>query len=189
VTSKHAPPARLTISINPLSKKEAMTFSIKAHPITRQAFESFGELITLENATTFQCNQGRAIRYDDLIQNIDVTAQHGRVAVSVYRCVGSPLPFPIEVMERHPLGSQAFMPMSNEANQRFLVAVASAGELNRSMIKAFIVPANVGIQYKKGVWHLPIVALDQNMDFFAVDRVGPGLNCDEIKFDSGYLIV
>lgn len=157
---------------------------IKSQQISVKVFEPYGELVTLEDAQTFDCNQGRAVRYDDLIKAIDTTDDGGRTGVSVYKSKASKLPFNIDVMERHPLGSQAFLPIATNPQSMFLIAVAPVGELIKSAIHAFLVPANIGINYRKGVWHLPIVALDEPMDFVAIDRIGPGKNCDEVYFES-----
>ena len=158
---------------------------IQSQAISKEAFATFGELIDCKGATTYECNQGRAIRYHDLLKNIDVTALSGRIGLSIYKSVASPIPFDIKVMERHPLGTQAFVPMTMNPNSRYLIAVAPAGELDVSCIAAFVVNGPIGVNYKKGVWHLPIVALDHEMDFLTLDRIGPEKNCDEVVFSIG----
>ena len=162
---------------------------IKARSITRDDFSPFGELLMCEGAVTYACNQGRATRYHDLLKNIDVSEGVGRVGLSIYKSTPSSIPFKIEVMERHPLGTQAFIPMTMDPESRYLVAVAPAGEFDKNKILAFIVNGQIGVNYKKGVWHLPIVALDTDMDFLAVDRIGVGINCDETCFFPGELII
>jgi ureidoglycolate lyase len=165
-----------------------MTKVIKAEIITKEAFEPFGDLITFEGAQTFNCNQGRAVRYHDLAKSVDVTDEGGRAGLSIYRSVASPSPFKVEVMERHPLGSQIFIPMTMSPNTRFLIAVAPCGELDLNQVRAFIVPGQQGINYKKGIWHLPIVALDQALDFLTLDRIGDHKNCDEVFLEEPYLV-
>ena len=164
-----------------------MATRIQSQILTKEAFAPFGEIIECEDAITYECNQGRAIRYHDLIKNIDVTDQSGKLGVSIYRSIPSVMPIEVEVMECHPLGTQAFIPMTMDQQSRYLVAVAPAGDLNPALITAFIVKGQVGINYKKGIWHLPIVALDRDLDFFAVDRIGPENNCDEVTFSPGEL--
>jgi len=156
--------------------------SIQSQVINKEAFAPYGELIACDGAMTYQCNQGRAIRYHDLLKNLDITDKSGKVGLSIYKSVPSPIPFEVEVMERHPLGTQAFIPMTKDHQSRYLVAVAPAGDFNPALITAFIVQGQVGINYKKGIWHLPIVALDGDMDFLAIDRIGPEKNCDEVIF-------
>ena len=160
---------------------------IQAQVINKEVFAPYGELIECEGAITYKCNQGRAIRYHDLLKNLDVTDNSGKIGLSIYKSIPSPIPFEVAVMERHPLGTQAFIPMTMDQHSRYLVAVAPAGDLHLALIIAFIVSGQVGINYKKGVWHLPIVALDRDMDFLAIDRIGPEKNCDEVRFLPGQL--
>ena len=162
---------------------------IQAQLISKEAFAPYGELIECDGAITYECNQGRAIRYDDLLKNLDVSDKSGKVCLSIYKSVPSPIPFEVVVMERHPLGTQAFIPMTKDHQSRYLVAVAPSGDLKLGLITSFIVKGQVGINYKKGVWHLPIVALDIDIDFLAIDRIGPEKNCDEMKFSPGELSI
>jgi ureidoglycolate lyase len=166
-----------------------MSLSIKAEEITRESFAPFGDLIVLEGAQTFSCNQGRAVRHHDLAPHIDVIDEGGRAGLSIYRSVASPLPFHVEVMERHPLGSQIFLPVTTDPGTRYLIAVAPRGELRLDAVRAFVVRGQTGINYFKGVWHLPIVALDQPMDFVTVDRIGAGNNLDEVRMTQDVRIV
>lgn len=166
-----------------------MGVSIKAEEITQASFAPFGDLIVLEGARTFSCNQGRAVRHHDLAPHIDVVDEGGRAGLSVYRSVASPLPFQVEVMERHPLGSQIFLPVTTDPQSRYLIAVAPIGELRLDAVRAFVVRGQTGVNYLKGVWHLPIVALDKPMDFVTVDRIGSGNNLDEIRMTQDVRIV
>ena len=164
-----------------------MSAIIEAQVMNKEAFAPYGELIECDGAITYDFNQGRAIRYHDLLKNLDVTDKLGKVGLSIYKSVPSPIPFEVEVMERHPLGTQAFIPMTKDHQSRYLVAVAPGGDLNPALIAAFIVKGQVGINYKKGIWHLPIVALDGDMDFLVIDPIGPEINCDELTFSPGQL--
>ena len=166
-----------------------MDATIEAQVINTNAFAPYGDLIDCDGAITYECNQGRAIRYHDLLKNIDVSDKSGKVGLSIYKSTPSLIPFEVEVMECHPLGTQAFIPITIDPQSRYLVAVAPAGDLNPALITAFIVKGQIGINYKKGVWHLPIVALDRAMDFLAIDRIGPEKNCDEVKFSPGELLI
>jgi ureidoglycolate lyase len=86
------------------------------------------------------------------------------------------LPFEITMMERHPLGSQAFIPLNDKP---YLVVVAPAGELDESKIRAFVTSGWQGVNYAKGVWHHPLLALGEVSDFIVVDRGGDGHNLNE----------
>ena len=164
-----------------------MGVSIKAEEISRASFAPFGDLIVLEGARTFSCNQGRAVRHHDLAPHIDVMDEGGRAGLSVYRSVASPLPFQVEVMERHPLGSQAFMPLSGLP---YLVVVAPAGAApTLADLRVFLAQGQQGVNYAPGVWHHPLLALGEVSDFLVIDRSGPGANCDEIELQpAGWII-
>ena len=91
------------------------------------------------------------------------------------------MPYVFNTVERHPLGSQAFIPL---APFRFLVVVASAGEsVEREDLRAFVTNGNQGVSYGRNVWHMPLVALEPGQSFLVVDRLGEHDNCEERVLD------
>lgn len=153
---------------------------LAVEPLTREAFSTFGDVIEAsEWAHHFTINAGNTERYHDLAE-IEPGAD-GRVIVSIFRGLPRSLPFRIEMMERHPLASQAFIPMSGRP---YLVVVAPKGIApGAGDLRAFIARADQGVNYAPGVWHHPLLALGAISDFIVVDRAGPGNNCEEIKLD------
>ncbi len=146
--------------------------------LTRAAFAPFGDVIELAGARRFPINGGSTERFHDLA-TIDVGDAGGRPLVNLFR--GQPRDWPITVamMERHPLGSQAFVPLATTG--RYAVVVAPAGELDPARLRAFLAEGWQGVNYAKGVWHHPLLALDAISDFVVVDRGGNGeSNCDEL---------
>jgi ureidoglycolate lyase len=100
--------------------------------------------------------------------------------VNIFRAVPRALPVQLQVMERHPLGSQAFVAMSELP---FLVVVAApAAQLQPGQIRCFLAQAGQGVNYAKGVWHHPLIALERASDFLVIDRGGPAgeNNLDEV---------
>ena len=92
----------------------------------------------------------------------------------------------IDMMEKHPLGSQAFIPMKETT---FLTFVAPEGEKPKiDKIESFIVPKGKGVNYKTGVWHFPLIATE-DMDFLVVDRKGSGENLDIFNLDKEKIIL
>ena len=81
-------------------------------------------------------------------------------------------------MERHPLGSQAFIPLSKNP---YLVLVAPRGEFNPRGLCAFLAEGGQGVNYAKGVWHHALVALGEVSEFIVIDRGGSGSNCEEVR--------
>ncbi|AUT59295.1 ureidoglycolate lyase [Paraburkholderia terrae] len=149
--------------------------TLAIEPLTREAFAPFGDVIELEGAKQIPINLGTTIRYHDLA-NVDVTDEGGRTLVNLFRGQARALPFEITMMERHPLGSQAFIPLNDKP---YLVVVAPAGELDESKIRAFVTSGWQGVNYAKGVWHHPLLALGEVSDFIVVDRGGDGHNLNE----------
>jgi ureidoglycolate lyase len=149
-------------------------------PLTAEAFESFGNVIEAsDDAVKLDINQGHAIRYDRLAE-IDVADGGGTGAISLFRA--RPLgELVLRAFERHPLGSQSFVPLSRRP---YLVAVAPAGDFDVARIRLFRAEPHQGVHYKKGVWHHFLLVLDES-EFLVIDRAGPGDNCDEIELPPG----
>ncbi|SIR62733.1 ureidoglycolate lyase [Aromatoleum tolulyticum] len=158
---------------------------IVAEALTPAAFAPFGDVIEATDAAhRFTINGGNTERFHDLAK-ID-PGPDGRTIVSIFRGQPRALPFTVTMMERHPLASQAFMPLSARA---YLVVVAPAGDAPRAAdLRVFLARGDQGINYARGVWHHPLLALDGVCDFLVIDRAGPGHNCEEITLDEAVLI-
>src|SRR6202000_345454 len=98
--------------------------------------------------------------------------------INLFRAQPQALPVDITMMERHPLGSQAFVPLQAG---RHLVVCAPAAEFDPACMRAFCTDAWQGVNYAKGVWHHPLLALDRVSDFVVIDRGGEQPNCDELQ--------
>lgn len=139
--------------------------TIHTTPLSAEAFAPFGDVI--EAAP-------RSGRTDDLAKVL--VGVDGRPQVSVLRTEnGAALPLKVERMERHPLGTQAFIPVNGG---RFFVVVAPAGEFDPSAIRAFASNGRQGINYRPGTWHHSFLAATAGDDFVILERFGPGENCD-----------
>ena len=158
---------------------DATATTLPIAPLSAAAFRDFGEVIAAGcSAQQFVINEGFATRHNDLAQ-VDVAAGGGRVGISVFRALPRSLPFQLRVMERHPLGSQAFVAMSELP---FLVVVAPAAPvLQLDQIRCFWAASGQGVNYAAGTWHHPLIALERASDFLVVDRCdGTGTNLDEV---------
>lgn len=153
-----------------------MTLAVE--PLTAQAFAPFGQVIEADHARSHLINQGRTRRYDALAMAEIDTA--GSVALSIFRGTPWPAPIRIAMLERHPLGSQAFVPMERHP---WLVVVAERPA--PEACRAFLARGDQGIQIARGVWHHPLLALQPAHDFLVVDRKGPGENLEEHHFAPG----
>ncbi|GJH26182.1 ureidoglycolate lyase [Caballeronia sp. EK] len=160
--------------------------TLTLEPLTREAFAPFGDVIELEGARHFPINAGTTERFHDLA-NVEVGFESGgRPLINVFRGQPRPQPVVISMMERHPLGSQAFVPL---ADVRYLVVVAPAGEFDPAAMRAFYARGWQGVNYARGVWHHPLIVLDKAADFIVVDRGGDLPNCDEIDLPERYTLI
>lgn len=146
-------------------------------PLTPESFAPFGDVIQTQTSEYFMINNGSTKRFHDLAL-VDVEDGGGRAILSIFEAKRLDYPLEIQMMERHPLGSQAFVPL---LGQPFLIVVAPKTEqLDPSQIKAFYSDGSQGVNYHKGVWHHPVLALTDNDKFLIADRKGNGKNCDEV---------
>jgi ureidoglycolate lyase len=154
------------------------TYSLAIEPLTASAFRPFGEVIEASDAARhFPINDGFAERYHDLAR-VEV-GNAGRPIISIFKALPRELPLQLQLLERHPLGSQAFMPLSQLP---YLVVVAEAGPPPQTaQIRCFMAAPGQGVNYAPGTWHHPLIALRAPSDFLVIDRGGaPGeSNCDE----------
>ena len=149
--------------------------ALRVEPLTRAAFAPFGDVIEVDSAINrYAVNDGSAMRFHDLA-NIDISLDNGHPLVSIFRAQPRNLPFEVRMLESHPLGSQAFVPMSPEVS--FVVVVAADANATP---RAFLARRGQGINYHRGTWHHPLIALDRVSDFLVIDRGGDGDNCDEV---------
>ena len=145
---------------------------IKPIPMTKENFSKFGDMIGTENIKPIEINNGYANRFDD-IAKIDTANNNGETTISIFSALKRSFPMKIDMMEKHPLGTQAFIPMKETT---FLTLVAPEGKkLEMDKIECFVVPKGKGVNYKTGIWHFPLISTE-DMDFLVVDRKGPGEN-------------
>ena len=146
-------------------------------PLTREGFRPFGDVIEMEGSAHVTINQGFTERFNDLCA-VDVALEGGETNVSLF--LGQPRPAPVEIrlMERHPLGSQAFVPLQDRP---WLLLVA--GDVHDvASYRAFTATGRHGVNYARNVWHHPLLVLDADSRFLIIDRKGPGNNLEEVWF-------
>ena len=157
---------------------------IEIRPLTRTGFAPFGEVIDMEGARNFPINAGKCIRYHDLAK-IETTGEKARPMISLLRGEPYTLPLTLRMVERHPLGSQAFIPLSGNP---FLVIVAEETETGPSEPLAFRTEPGQGVNIGRNVWHGILTPLEASSDFAVVDRGGDGVNLEEHFYEKPFLI-
>ncbi len=151
---------------------------LAAEPLTKAAFAPFGDVIEMEGRASFPINQGFAERFNDLAI-VDVSDDGGTTNVSIIVANPRPMPIALQVMERHPLGSQFFVSLQE---RDWLIAVCTDPK-DVTSYRIFRAIGRQGINYHKGAWHHPLLVFDRDSRFLVVDRKGPGKNLEENWLD------
>jgi ureidoglycolate lyase len=159
-----------------------MTASVIARPLTAEAFRPFGDVLEAQGAPDRLINQGQCGRWHD---RAGLDFAHGRAGISLFRANPRALPYTLDMVERHPDGSQAFLPMSLDP---FLVVVAEGDGPVPGPIHAFVTEPGQGINLRRGTWHGVLTPLHAPGLFAVVDRIGGGANLEEHWLDAPVLI-
>lgn len=158
--------------------------SLSIAPLTKSGFAPYGEVLEADPASMRLINGGTTQRFHALAAP-EADGEGGHVIINLFRGQPRAFPYAVDMMERHPLGSQSFSPISG---QPFLVVVSrdEGGKPGRPQV--FLARGDQGVNYRKNVWHHPLMALGEPSDFLVVDRDGPGNNLQEFFFDTPYII-
>jgi ureidoglycolate lyase len=149
--------------------------TLTPQPLTRAAFTPFGEVVEIEGAQHFPINQGYAERYNDLAR-VDASATNVSIVIAKPR----PSPIRLDLMERHPLGSQIFYPLQD----RPWLVVVCGNPSDPASFRAFAATGRQGVNYTRNVWHHPLLVVDTDSRFMVVDRKGKGGNLEEKILDA-----
>ena len=158
---------------------------LRPETLTAEAFSPYGDVVESAASVAEEMNAERFERFDDLCR---VEAHDGRVAISIARCrIATELPHEFAMVERHPHGSQSFVPVTP---CRMMVVVAPAGSAPTAAdLRAFVSNGRQGINYHRGTWHMPLIAFDESQEFLIIDRVGDSPNCDLHDLDQPVMLL
>jgi len=162
-----------------------MTRTVAIEPLTRAAYAPFGQVIETEGAHHYPINGGKTERYHDLA-TVELGGATARPLVSIARGQPYALPLQLTMVERHPLGSQAFYPL---AQRPFLSIVCPDEGGVPGTPRAFRCAPGQGINMAMNVWHGVLTPLGEVTDFLIIDRGGEGNNLEEYFFEEPWLIV
>ncbi len=159
-----------------------MSRIVIARPLTRENFAEFGDVIDTAGAHHYPINGGRTERFHALAR-AEAEGPNAHVLINIFR--GTPYEFPLKLtlVERHPLGSQAFMPLSPRP---FLVVVCHDTAEGPGTPHAFVTQPGQGVNYPRNLWHAVLTPIGEPQDFLVVDRGGGGTNVEEHVFDEAY---
>ena len=157
---------------------------LKIRTLSQKNFSSYGEVIELKGAEELVINQGTTTRFNALAL-VDVGEEGGVPIISIFEGKRRPDPIKLVLMERHPLGSQAFFPLSNHGWIVVVCKSNSSGEKpDLSTIECFYARGDQGVSYLKGTWHHPLIVLEASQKFLVVDRQGDGCNLNEFSIEN-----
>lgn len=160
---------------------------LSVEPLTKEAFAPFGDVIEIKGSSWFHINNGTTERYHRL-GDVQIEGGDGKPVISLARGDAFDTPIEIGMLERHPLGSQAWIPFNRTP---FVVVVAPNGDDDRpdtAQMRAFYAEGNQGVNYHLGTWHHPLMSFRARGEFIVVDRAGSAPNCDEVFFDECWLV-
>ena len=161
-----------------------MTDFLQIRPLTKEAFAPFGDVIEADPATMKLINGGTTERFHALAAP-EAAGEGARIILSIFRGQPRQFPYSVTMMERHPFGSQSFSPLSQRP---FLVAVSQDRNGKPDIPLIFLARGDQGVNYRRNVWHHPLMAIGTASDFLVADRDGPGNNLEEFFFETPYLI-
>jgi len=161
-----------------------MSNELTARPLNKAEFAAYGEVIEKPGAESFLINNGNCRRYHALAV-ADIVEAGGKVGISIFAGQPYDLPLDLAMVERHPLGSQAFYPLGD---RNWLVIVCMDDNGSPVDPQVFLAGPDQGINLNRGVWHGVLTPLEMASDFLVVDRVGEGENLEEHYFSTPYRV-
>lgn len=160
-----------------------MTQHITIRPLTASAFAPFGDVLEVQGAPDKLINQGLCGRFHDRAA-LDF-GSGGRAGISLFDAQPRALPYQLDMMERHPDGTQAFIPMHCET---FLVIVAQDDGGRPATPQAFVTNGAQGINFHRNIWHGVLTPLAHPGRFAVIDRIGDTPNLQEHWFDTPWQV-
>lgn len=157
--------------------------TIKPQLLTQEAFKPYGDVIEIGDSAGVSINGGNCLRHSDLA-SLDIDAS-GATGISIFNAKPYANPIQLNYVERHPLGSQAFIPMTSD---QFVVVVADDVNGIPQQPKVFITNGTQGVNYGRNVWHGVLTPIVKQSLFSVVDYIGTGDNLEECAFETPYLI-
>ena len=162
------------------------TLLLKLEPLSHETFYEFGDVIDdSKERERNEINYGHTLKIlSDSI--VDTHLQNGKTVINLYETRPIELPFEVKKMERHPIGTQAFI---NIDDNPAIAIVAKRGNFDATKLRAFLVRSDQAINYHKGTWHHHNLCLDRSTRFIVVERDGPEANCEEIDIPQNIKVV
>lgn len=157
---------------------------VVALPLTRENFAPFGDVIDTNGDNHYPINNGKCERYHALAR-AEAGGPNGHVIINLFKATPYAFPLKLSMVERHPFGSQAFIPLSPRP---FLAVVAPDTPDGPGQPHAFVTAPGQGVNYSRNLWHGVLTPIGEPQEFVVVDRGGDGSNLEEFHFSHPYEI-
>lgn len=161
-----------------------MAEKLEIQPLTQEAFAPFGTVIEADPASMRYINGGTTERYHALAE-AEAVGEEAKVIINLFRGIPRAFPYTVDMMERHPFGSQSFSPLDDRP---WLVVVAEDVDGKPGKLQVFRAGGRQGVNYRRNVWHHPLIAVGAVSDFLVVDRLGGGVNLEEFFLEEPFVI-
>lgn len=158
--------------------------TLAIQPLTKAAFAPFGDVVEADPATMRLINGGTTERFHALARP-QALGEAAEVIINLFRGQPRKLPYTVDMVERHPFGSQSFHPLQDRP---WLVIVAEDQGGRPGVPHVFMATGKQGINYRANIWHHPLMALEEISDFLVVDRSGAGNNLEEYFYSEPYIV-
>lgn len=158
-----------------------MSRIIRTQNLTPEVFAPFGDVLDTSRGPDRMINAGLCGRHHD--RALLDFGPNGRAGISIFDAQARSLPYDLDLIERHPEGSQAFLPMTRNP---FLVIVATDPD---SPPRAFVTAPGQGINLHRGTWHGVLTPLHAPGLFAVVDRIGPTPNLEEHHYPAPWRVI
>ena len=157
---------------------------LSIQPLTKSAFAPFGDVVEADAATMRHINGGTTERYHALAHP-EALGEGAALIISLFRGQPRRLPYTVDMVERHPFGSQSFHPLQDRP---WLVIVAEDENGRPGAPHVFLATGRQGINYRANIWHHPLMSLREISEFLVVDRSGPGNNLEEYYYSEPFIV-
>ena len=151
-------------------------------PLTREAFAPYGDVIEVSGEPDKLINQGMCGRFHDLAK-LDFGS--GRAGISLFDAQARHFPYTLDMMERHPEGSQAFIPMSGVP---MIISVAKDNSGKPGQPRAFLSEPHQSINIHRNTWHGVLAPVERAGQYIVIDRIGDTPNLEEYYFQDSYIV-
>jgi len=151
-------------------------------PLTREAFAPYGDVIEVSGEPDKLINQGMCGRFHDLAK-LDFGS--GRAGISLFDAQARHFPYSLDMMERHPEGSQAFIPLSGVP---MIISVAKDNSGKPGQPRAFLSEPHQSINIHRNTWHGVLAPVERAGQYIVIDRIGDTPNLEEYYFQDSYIV-